>query len=391
MKLFLLVVALYLFLYTPVFTFIGVDSMYFLYPLLLLFFIPKYRKGINKYHNVLKTWVVLFIFVFARTLLGGESFFLISTIGILLESILLSYIIVKIAILNDINLERSLLIVSSIAAVISSLCLFIPDFNLFIKSILVNKNEYLEDNFFRGFGLADQLTYFYGLIQGFICAFGIIYLNKYRWFLFFIPFVILSVLINVRTGFIPIAISVIINIVVGKQYNYIFYCLFAAFIILYLWNNVLTEFMPQRTMTWINMFFEELTGLFTDGKKDSGTIDALSNMIILPETPQDWFLGKGYSIFRGVGRGNNSDIGYIIQLNYGGIVYCFLLFCLVASIYKKCRKTMKFSFIVTMIFSALLMNYKGVFFGHNSAFALTVLLIIYSIEMKRINIHKNIT
>ena len=108
-------------------------------------------------------------------------------------------------------------------------------------------------------------------------------------------------------------------------------------------------------------------------------------MLVLPESTSHWLFGSGQNIFSApIGR--RSDVGYCIQLNYGGITYCFLLFCFVFSIYHKCMNKIQPVFLFTMILSTLLMNYKGTFFAHNSAFSLTVLLTIYSCEINRRNI-----
>lgn len=81
----------------------------------------------------------------------------------------------------------------------------------------------------------------------------------------------------------------------------------------------------------------------------SSNIEILQNMIVYPSDLGEWIFGKGESIF-GI-SGQNSDIGYIIQLNYGGIIYCILLafffFLIVYRLFKMGIKKEWYFFVVT--------------------------------------------
>lgn len=122
-------------------------------------------------------------------------------------------------------------------------------------------------------------------------------------------------------------------------------------------NGLLDEY--KQTLEWAFDFIIEITSFMTnESLNKTGNTDILKTMIVLPENTWDWILGSGKNLFTAQ---NNSDIGYIIQLNYGGIYFITLIFCLVISLYLKlyvfqCKRW----FILLFIGTILICNIKGI-------------------------------
>lgn len=143
-------------------------------------------------------------------------------------------------------------------------------------------------------------------------------------------------------------------------------------------NGLLDEY--KQTLEWAFDFIIEITSFMTnESLNKTGNTDILKTMIVLPENTWDWILGSGKNLFTAQ---NNSDIGYIIQLNYGGIYFITLIFCLVISLYLKlyvfqCKRW----FILLFIGTILICNIKGYFILTNPGFRFLMLLYSFYINM----------
>lgn len=376
MALLFIVFCLYLLLFNPAFTFAGgLHSSLFMWPLLVLLINKKYRRGLQRHKGLFVTWTLLFIYIFLRTLSGGIPAYLIGHIVILIETIFISFLLIKISLFFKVDLEKALLLVASVASVISCWCLINPSVNEYIKGIQVITNDYLLRFSFRGFGLGEGLTFTYAVILGSICALGICKIKKYKWFIVFIPIVSIAVLINARTGFIPIGISFIFFMLTENKLSYYLYVLVAIGILGVLWVLILEDWVPSDTLEWSLMFFEEI-GDGTEGD----TVQVLLNTTAWPDDASEWIFGKGFSVFEPI-RGKRTDVGYLIQLCYGGIIYCVLLYLMVWTLVKTAYKNMPKTYFWTLILSMFLENYKGEFISKNMAFTFFSLIMIYYTQL----------
>ena len=125
-----------------------------------------------------------------------------------------------------------------------------------------------------------------------------------------------------------------------------------------------SEFYP--TMRWVEDGYRDLMG-----RKDETTIQTLGSMIHFPP-PSNWITGTGVNIFNNPKSNVSSDIGYILQLYYGGCAYfCLLVFPLLILL-SECIRTAKGIstqvLFVSIFASVLLANFKGDFFTNNDAF-----------------------
>ena len=180
----LFVIALYCMFFNPAFTFLGgIHTAIFLWPLVGLLIFRNYRGNLSIHKNVFIAWLFAFVFVLLRTIMGGDTAFVLRYVSLLIESILVSYVLIVFSFRYKVNVEKALLVTASVAGVISCICLFVPSFNNFTKSIQVIDNDFLLINVYRGFGIGDEFTFSYGVVLGLICALGICRISEYKWFL----------------------------------------------------------------------------------------------------------------------------------------------------------------------------------------------------------------
>lgn len=379
-----LFVAVYFLVLNPAFTFMGgLHTVLLLFPLLFLFVFPKINKQLRLYKRLFFCWLLLFTYVLLRTLMGGETAYVVFILMLLLEGCLISYVIIRIAILNRIDFEEILLLVASVAGIISCICLFVPPVNEFTKSIQVITNDYLLTNLFRGFGIGEGLTFGYSVALGSICALGICTIDRHKWFIPFIPIIFIATIINARTGIVPIGIAFVFFLVSSRKVSYWLYSILVLALIVVLWIEIFEELVPEETLLWVLKFFTEIG----EGK-DGGTYMQLVSTFPLPDTILEWIFGKGFSVFDPP-RGDRSDIGYLIQINYGGIIYCFFLVMFLIQLLRLGYKFVPRPFFWTMTLSMLIFNYKGEYVG-SQAFFIFILSFFYFIQAGNIKEYKSV-
>lgn len=371
--------ALLCLLLNPAFVFLGgKHASLLLWPLAVCWFNRSVRERFFVHSALLRIWFILLLYVVLRTLMGGETKFLVAH-SLFLVDIFISYVIVYLAIKKKVDLIKSLLITASIAGIISCLCLFVPSIHEFSRNIQVINNDFLLEVSYRGFGVGDGLTFSYGVVLGLICALGICNIKKYVWFLFFIPFVVVAVLVNARIGFFPIMIALILFL--GSEHKISYFLSFFLFLcVLWLaWEVYINKYFPEGTLEWIMDFFTQM-GEGTEG----ATVGTLLNTTIWPDDLFEWLCGKGRDVFDPT-KAVRTDIGYLIQLCYGGVLYCLLLFLFVWAIFTPAYKAIPVTYMITLCLSIALVNYKGPFLSRSSAFLCLIMIVMYYAQIKEEN------
>ena len=170
----------------------------------------------------------------------------------------------------------------------------------------------------RGFGLSNDLLYTYSVAQAFIFCFLLETKNRVLIILGFIPFSV-AVLFRMPTNWfcLPIALYFIYKVIVERRLSILLYllALIIVLVVVIVYSGIYDEY--ESTFSWLLDAFAETSNvvLGTSFDVQSSNIEILQNMIVYPSDLGEWIFGKGESIF-GI-SGQNSDIGYIIQLNYG--------------------------------------------------------------------------
>ncbi|WP_455584669.1 hypothetical protein [Bacteroides sp.] len=373
LKILLGIVVLYIYIHNPLLFFLGgTGSIKILYPLMLLFLCGYYRKYLSMDRDLLYVYLLILFYTFLRSAFGGDPIHLHVAVIALIEVVLLSSILASACIKYKVPLYKILFLTGAVSAVISMCCLLFPLFNYFIKFRLTLISDYLDSVSFRGFGLSDGLTYSYGIALGIIFSYFLEYLKQYKWFILFVPFLLIAIAVNARTGLLIVLTSTLI---------YLFFHLrrgggYLLLIILSLYVFSLSgfKFEDDQTEMFVMEFFREVSdSLFGTNLALHSTKDALfNNMAVFPETDIQWIFGRGIGLF--LDKSHNTDIGFLLQLNYGGIVYILLLFFMLYQLFKKINNQYLL-FVSVAIF--IIANVKGDFIINSGGFRLLFLLIVY--------------
>lgn len=372
-------VVIYIYLNNPLFAVLGgMGSIKLLYPFALLGVFLSYRR-INLFVNENKNFIFLFVsillFHFVHYVMGASFDFFHSTIVALIEVVVIPYWICRYGLLaNNLSIYRVLYLIAAFASLVSLLCFLNPNINLFVKYQLQIVSDFLSENDFRGFGISDSLTYAYGIIQGTILSLWFVKGRKDKWFVFFIPFVIFSILVNARVGLlIPLAFLLYI-LFRRRSIKLLITVSFFAVAAIFSMVEILRHG-NEQTLLWIDDFLKEFSVFSTGDIRDARTANTLLNdMIIWPETFSQWIWGRGESLF--LRAGQNSDVGFILQLNYGGIIYICLLLLLLFLLAQRLFENREYDILILFLLVYCIANLKGDFVLNTGGFRLLVLLIM---------------
>jgi len=391
------IIALYLFLFTPpIYWFTGrlaFSNLFVAVSMIAALLKPGIVKGFYRQNKKIFTCLfLLLIYTAFRSIFGGGDTGFITKHVLAVSSLFLViplffFYAQKNGFCNEKYIVKAVLIVGSVAAVLSMLCLFFPAINQYVKGqmIIYEESDILNTETYRGFGIAAYLTSNYGYIQGFIAALGCWYLKDNRWFLFYIPFIILSALINARTGVLLSVLGIIFSLFSTSKSKY---SILIGCISLFLFLNyktILTSIgINEKTVDWIFSFGDEISNAFESGSvMESSTADTLlGRMWIMPDNLLQWIFGRGYSLFHG-GKGvGNSDVGWILQLNYGGLIYVSMLYSAIIIMIKKLYRSNNKSYMYLFIMVFLIINTKTSIYPHDTVFYL--MFMVYALKSGKI-------
>ena len=386
----LFIILAYIYLHNPLLSPLnGLGSIKLLYPLifLFLFIYPKnINSFLNKYKDIFSVYLILIFYCSLRSAFGGDDVFIYLQIVAIIENLFLPYVLVVLFLkkIKQCNFFKMLLVVASVGSIISFVCIVFPSVDYFVRNQLQITTDFLQENIFRGFGLSSELTYSYGIIQGVLLSIGMISFKENKWFVFFMPFVFLSILLNARTGMlIPIFTFACIIIRMRKVKDVIPLLMIIALFLLIAQNAELF-IQNDESLSFLSSFFAQLSDvLWGTSNADYNTAETLlTKMKILPDTTLQWFFGRGISLF--LASNNNTDVGYYLQLNYGGMIYMLILFMLVYCIVAKIYVFKKYRLLwFILVFTILICNLKGNFIPLSGGFRLISLIVIYVVEKNK--------
>ena len=382
MKHVLAVIILYLFINNPFLSiFNGYSSLYVLLPLLLLLG-TKTTQSFFKIHKLLVfSYSAILLFSIIRTFMGGEVYYLERIVIQYISSLLMSAVIISWFYKYDIPYFKITIWMILLAVSLSILCYTIPSFNQYIKyDFLVVRNEVVASKFYRGFGVSDALTSAYGYVLATFFAYGLYKgYGSHKWFWFLSPFIAFSILINARTAILPMIASILLYFIINHKntkFSYYIY-LFVGLVLLF---NLINR--SETTSGWINEFYLQMKDIITGSEEaEFDTYGTLVNSIILPETPQQWLYGRGRSFFfhDTIVR---SDVGFVNQLCYGGIIYIILILITFLCLIIKVKNFYFFTFCIIVM---LVGNIKGNYLETSDGYRFLTFLIMAEYYYKRMN------
>ncbi len=372
-------VVLYLFLYNPLLKpGIGFGTFFILFS--CAYTILKFE--------IFKTYIKLYRFEFGISLFALVYVFIICTysgeeIQSIVRSLFLwimfstvvpfSFVEAFFSKFKNVAFWEIIIEVGFVAAVISCLALFYPPFNEFLKYIQVDVNldssvaSFEEQLGFRSFGFAHLLVSSYGFTQGIMASLCLIFVDQRhkRYAFYFMPMVI-SVIINARTGLVPIALtlsyvvlSTFLRLKLVKLVKYLFEGVLAVLLLF----QILKSF--PDVIDFVQDFMDQLYSMFIEeGFEDT----AYSRMMFYPETTTGLIFGEGHVAYSDTMEG--SDIEYVNQIFLGGLIFAGALLLYEIKIYFKIMKMSKEKVLPTIFFlSILVFCFKGASFYDKAAFA----------------------
>lgn len=243
---------------------------------------------------------------------------------------------------------------------------------------------------YRMFGLTRFYTFSMPLFMGFCIIISFVLgVYKSSSFFFLIPIFSFAIITNARVGLLAIPIVIIVVFFARFRQSFIKQILMLTAIIFisavtisYI-KEMSDSSMTYNIWTWLNDGIKEIL-LFSKGER-SGNMELLANtMWIFPEE-SDLFFGTGFNLFGQFNR--SSDIGYVLNLYYGGILFCSLLYIAYFNLLSKYNDQNKiekviFISVLILLFTA---NFKGTVFRPNELIHAVLLLIIFSVTSRYFN------
>jgi len=386
------ILILYFFIFQP--PFISRASYFlieFIILLLVLLINPKIFLHPFKYFlSEAFLFLVIIMYSLLRDIIAGDEVFFLRNLSWAFQCFFFSIIIISFSANRDYS-PSSLNKVFSyafwtiiIAGFFSVILLANPAINDFYRSLIII-DPYEVEQFaayrIRGFGIGESLTFTYPYLLGFALGYLFFISNKKPLFLVFIPFLALGIFFNARIGFIPIILFLLILLLNKDGFKKIsLISISAFFILLFLPLFPIYELISQN-MDWVLSLFFGFSDLF-EGNTSKGTLGILfSEALIFPQDTISWIFGQGINLFFPPPGYKNSDIGYINQLNYGGLIFMSLLvmqFIFMAiRLYKKVGI---FNWVfITFTLSILFLNFKGSAFSSTPGTRFLYLIYVWAI------------
>lgn len=365
--LYLFYLFIYLYIHNPIFSFLGgIGSVKLLYPIAILFLFFKWKicvKVLKTFNSEFQILVLLILFCTFRTIIGGDAIILYQHIIMVIETFFIGLFLISYGMyIQQYDIDYKLVLIACFASLVSSICFAVPTIGDFVRNdLLLISDNYLSTALFRGFGISDALTSSYGFIQGFSFALSLLYVSKNKWLIFFYPMFLISIIFNARTGFIIAVFGMIIYLLFNRKIKTIFLLIgLIGFVFLTIQYFLLNSDVAQGSILFALDFFQQLSDVSEGGGLSSSrTMNILGDMVVLPQNLGEWILGLGESLFRHPTL-SNSDIGFIIQLNYGGLSYCVIWITLFIYMYRRLKANAVSNLYPILFFMfVVISNFKG--------------------------------
>lgn len=374
----------FLFIYQP-----GVNnaqavyySVYFSLTI-LIFIALLFSKGrmftraiFNKYYlNLFFIFLLASVyFVFRATIAFQETRFIQNTL-IILQVISLSMIIFILDEKFNYNLVQILrffLNIGMIQSIFGAVMLVFPGFRQLALTLYYAGNP--ENMFISGariYGISSDYTFFTPIFHGFLAIIALnLAIKISAKYLYYIPPLLLIILLNGRTGFVVFFVGSIVSILTYMTSNIKYLSRTLVFIMLAsILSGVVILLVKQEAPTTFNWLQSGLQDSINFIHGDyTGNFAKLRDSILFPKG-LSFIFGKGFRLY-----GNNasyfgyppSDIGYVNDMFMGGLMYVALLYFGIVSFIMKIfssresdaflfEKSLSYAGLVTLVIS----NFKG--------------------------------
>lgn len=293
------------------------------------------------------------------------------------------------------ELFSSILLVGFIQSIVAILSFFIPDLQHMLVSKLVQNGGielYYELAAYRMYGFSSGLTFITPIIQSFLAILALVYAQGHsKLYLISSITMAFSAIINARVSIVVLAIGLVL-VALNPKYsskqrrNVILGIVLVGLIMFYIVIPLINQF-SNHTFLSIFSGFTQILDFFTSGKRDIGYFAYVTNKnnYNLPSGILGVLLGKGTFVMGQNPFGFHSDVGYINDVWFGGILYILIYYInIFRIIIQMSRRKDDFLFFVAFYLLILfpVLNFKGMVFSLNGLMGLTIILYLFTSDQK---------
>lgn len=393
-------------IYNPeVSIFISIRSQYLVFLAALLISIGAMIKAVNVgYLNINKQLLIFCMTIMVASLyfafragVSGYPNRLLQNNFIIVQIIVAVYIVNRLAKIGFTR-ENVLNFIFGVAMLQSFFCILmilIPSFReVALKLYYVGREENVFISAIRIYGISGDYTFFTPVFHGFLAALACILavLKNYK-YLFYVPFLLLAILLNGRIGLVVFVFGTLVGFVmimflksnhIPKLIMYFF--LFSFLLVICL--NIIKVAAPS-TYTWIEGGINDTINLVFNDQK-TGNYAALSTSVNFPEG-LGFIFGEGIRVYGGnalMYGFPSSDIGYVNDMFMGGLIYCAIQYSAIVAyclkypkeILTKDERLLNQVVAMVSVVTLLIANYKGEVM--RSGIALLIVVIVKYILIK---------
>jgi hypothetical protein len=290
---------------------------------------------------------------------------------------------------------KKLLIIGVVQGVIATLMIAVPHLkDIMFAYIFQLPSSKLLTQGYRGFGISSDFYFSTPLFQALIFAVNTkFYLEGGKKYLFYYPFILISMVLNARTSVVIIPILFIVIIIMSfyfdefkwiRRLSGLMIALVALIIIVAIYLILNPD--KMQIIIWVFNGFMGAVGALT-GTGESVTFNnILLKQLHVPHQTSQILFGEGLVVFGNKKSPIESDLGYIRYIYYGGITLSLILYFNIYNFAKSCISLVSDRFLKIFLISITVMIFvthmKGDVFG-SSAFMKGVFLIQMFILYKK--------
>jgi len=388
-----LFVALYIYLYNPIFKILGFGSIKLLLFIAVIYILLRDKIGfiVKKFSKEIFFTFLLILYNLIRAAFGGKDSLITSYVHIVwfLEGFIIPIFIFFT--FKDYffkyDFKKIFISIGFIASLITFFLILNPEINANIRdNVIVDSLDLFSDKWtFRGFTIAESSAFGYGITQGLILGFCIFQLQKN--YLYFIPiiFLFISIIFNARIGMASVVIALILFLTSKRiSFSSVIFLVFTIFV--WFWVFTSSSFSSQNatTLEWGLSFFSDTFDFMKGNVQDSNYNVLFGEMMFIPDNAIDLIFGTGQNIF--LKGEKTTDVGYVLQIYQGGLFYLTLMILFLIYMFRRCLKNSIDKYLpVLFVLTILIVNIKGnALFMSHSFFRLFTFYYVYVIIYKKI-------
>ncbi len=268
---------------------------------------------------------------------------------------------------------KMLAVIAAASAILSLIMWVNQDFGNYVKfGIMKYDADLMKYQMHRGFGLSDELLFSYSLVQGCILLIVVGCFGLSVSTLVLSALVFLSISVNARIGYV-LFLGLLFLPGVWSLKNWLLVICVALFfmVILFFAGNIaILDFVYDQ----FEYFYNDVTG-----RTGNSTLSVLfGKMFFLPDTVLGLLFGTGENVF--YREAGSSDVGYVILLHFGGVLYLVGVLAFFALCFVRGKRVGgDFVSLIAILLMALMANFKGLFFAPKPGLHLFLVVYVFYI------------